>query len=228
VILIASDVKQPGLIEALDSLRSEFRFAATPVVLVAKPGDAAMVDELIRRDHRLNQVPMNAGPTAIAKALAEVQHAVGAETITPEVGAQLALDAAQVLRLLGETNNPVFDLAAAEGALLSTLSTKDETLRITVVDVLGYLGSPQAQEAIAAIALDANEPEATRVQVFAALAEAAKRRGALLGADAIDRIVQMAESDPNMVIRAAAGQALGALSVTGEPASKIIRNQYQG
>jgi HEAT repeat protein len=140
----------------------------------------------------------------------------------------LAREATEVLRFLAVTNNPVFDVAEAETALLKALGTPDQELRLSIAEVLGFVGSTKAQEAIARIALDANESEDTRVKMFAALAEAAKRRGHLLGPSATQQIVASAESDPNMTIREAASRALGALNLPSEPASAIIRTQYQG
>lgn len=228
VIFIASDIKEPALVAGLSALRGEFRFAATPVVLIAKPGDATAVRNLVRADHRLSEVLPNAGAADVSKAIALVSKAVGAKPITPETGAKLAAEATEVLRLLALTNNTVFNVEDAAPALLDALSAPDTTLRLAIAEVLGYLGSGKAQEAIAAIALDTKEPEDMRVKMFAALAEAAKRRGNLLGSEAIKKIVTIAEGDENMTIREAASRTLGALNVPGEPASEIIRNQYRG
>jgi tetratricopeptide (TPR) repeat protein len=228
VIFIAADITDPDLTAGLAALRSEFRFASTPVVLITKPGSANLVRDLVRADHRLGAVPQNPGPTEVAKAVAVVSHAVGAEAITPEVGVELARQAAAVLRLLALTNNQVFDVADAETALLTALGTEDVELRVAIAEVLGFLGSSKAQEAIARIALDTKETDDMRVKMFTALAEAAKRRGNLLGPDFTQPIVAIAESDPNMTIREAASVTLGALNLPGEPASKIVRDQYQG
>jgi CheY-like chemotaxis protein len=228
VIFIASDIRDPGLVEGLTAMRTEFRFASTPVVLVTKPGQSQTVRNLVRADHRLAAVPENPVATDVDKAVALVSHAVGAKPITPEVGARLAMEAAEVLRLLAVTNNTVFDVADAETALLSALSTEQSELRVTVAEVLGYLGSSKAQEAIAELALNTEQPQDMRVKMFTALAEAAKRRGNLLGPEAVTKIVGIAESDPNLTIREAASRTLGALNPPGEPASQIIRNQYRG
>ncbi|MCK4343461.1 MAG: hypothetical protein KAY37_17240 [Phycisphaerae bacterium] len=228
VIFLASDSKDPGLTEGLAALRSEFRFASTPVVIITKPGDGNTVRALVRADYRLGEVPMQPSAGQVAKAVATVSRAVGSKSITPEVGALLAMEASEVLRLLAVTNNPLFDVAEAESALLAALETQEAALRLSIAEVLGYLGSSKAQQAIANIALDTSEPEDMRVKMFAALAEAAKRRGNLLDNDLVQKIVEIAEGDENMTIREAASRTLGALNVPGAPASEIIRNQYGG
>ena len=90
------------------------------------------------------------------------------------------------------------------------------------------MGTSRAQEAIAKIALDAATQEEMRVRMFAALADAAKRKGNLLNEELVKAVVAVAQKETNMTIREAASQALGALNVPGEPASQIIRDQYRG
>lgn len=228
VILIASDIAAPDLPQGVSQLRSEFRFASVPVIVMAKPSQGEVVRDFVRGDHRLGQVPVDPDSETLTQAIAAVSKAVGATAITPEVGSGLALEAALVLGLLGVTNNPLFDVQDVEVALIATLETDDPTLRTTVAQVLGYLGTTPAQQAIAEIALDADQAEEMRVAMFAALADAAKRRGNHLPDDLVQRLIAVAESDENMVIRTAASQTLGALNLPGNPASVIIRNQHGG
>lgn len=228
VICLASDVKEPALSEALSQLRSEFRFAATPTIIISKPADRQLVRDLVRADHRLGAIVAGEDVERIKTVIAKVSRAVGAKPIDADSGVALALEAAEVLRLLALTNNSLFDVQDAEPALIVALATTDDKLRITVAHVLGHLGTSTAQEAIAGITLDENEPQEMRVSMFEALAQAAKRRGNYLGPDSVQRIIAIAESEQNMVIREAASQTLGALSLPGNPASVIIRNQYGG
>lgn len=228
VILLASDIANPGLTEGLAELRGEFRFASVPVIVVAKAAQGELVRDLVRADHRLGQVLVDPDPDALAAEIAAVSKAVGAQAITPEIGRQLALEATTVLALLAITNNPLFDVQEAETALIATLETDAPTLRSAVAQVLGHLGTTAAQQAIAQIALNDGEPEQMRVAMFAALAAAAKRRGNHLPDDTVRQLITIAESDENMVIRTAASQTLGALNLPGNPASVIIRNQYGG
>ena len=228
VILLASDMANPDLAEGVAQLRGEFRFAAVPVIVVAKPAQSEMVADFIRGDHRLGQITTDPDTAMLTKEIAVVSKAVGATAITPEVGSGLALEATLVLGLLAITNNPLFDIQDAETALITTLDTDDVALRRSVAQVLGYLGTTPAQQAIAKIALDPDEAEDMRVTMFTALAEAAKHRGNHLPDDLVQELTTIAESDQNMVIRTVASQTLGALNLPGNPASVIIRNQYGG
>ncbi len=228
VILLASDMAAPNLMEGLSQLRNEFQFASVPVIVVAKLAQGEMVRELVRGDHRLGHVSVDPDSDTLAEAISAVSKAVGATAITPEVGGGLALEAAQVLGLLAVTNNPLFDVQDTENALIATLETDDALLRQTVAQVLSYVGTTPAQRAIARIALAADETEEMRVAMFVALADAAKHCGNRLPEDIVQELTTTAESDENMVIRTAASQTLGALNLPGNPASVIIRNQYGG
>ena len=228
VILLASDMATPGLAEGVAQLRSEFRFAAVPVIVVAKPAQGEMVAEFVRGDHRLGHVTVDPDASVLVEEIAAVSKAVGATAITPAIGGGLALESTMVLGLLAVTNNPLFNVQDAETALITTLETDEVMLRRAVAQVLGYLGTTAAQQAIARIALDPGEAEDVRVTMFAALAEAAKHRGNHLPDDLVQELTTIAESDENMVIRTAASQTLGALNLPGNPASVIIRNQHDG
>ncbi|MBU0641426.1 MAG: hypothetical protein KKB50_21405 [Planctomycetes bacterium] len=228
VIFIASDIPDPGLVSGLKQLRREFQFAATPTIIIIKPADQQVVRDQVRADHRLEALVPTDDPEEIRTTIARVARAVGAQPITADVGASLAQEAAEVLEMLSVTNNPLFSVADAEAALLVALGTPDARLRLTVGRTLGYLGSAAAQQALGDIALDTDEEQDMRVAMFALLADAAKRRGTHLGDEWIQRIITIAENDENMVIRTAASQTLGALNLPGNPASKIIRNQYGG
>jgi len=228
VILIASDIRGPALAEGLKQLRAEFRFANTPVIVIAKPADRSAVRDVIAGDHRSGHVPPDVASQGLATAIAAVSRAVGAKEITPEVGGSLALEAATVLRLLAVTNNPLFRPEQAEPALIAAMDSRDAALRKTVAQVLAHVGTTPAQEAIARVALNETEPLELRGVMFAAVAEAAKQHGNRLSPETVRSLSDTVQSAADMAIRTAAGQALGALNLPGNPASEIIRKQYGG
>jgi len=228
LMVIASDVSGPALEAGLEQFRGEFRFAATPTLIVAKPADQSRVRELAQGDHRLGVVLPTDTPEQMLTAVEQVTAAIGTEPITPEKGLALAKEATAALRLLTVSRNALYDTAQAEDALLAAMSTPDAELKIAVAEVLGWLPSARGQAAMAALALDAQVDTEMRVAMFAALSEAAKRHGNLLETAHVDAVVELAEKEADVVIRMAASQTLGALNVAGNPASRIIRNQHRG
>lgn len=228
VIFLATDLSNPPVGEAVSQIRDELRFASLPIVLISKPGQRNMARDMVRGDHRLGEVSSSSDADSFTAAIARVSKAVGTQAVSPEMGAGLALEAAEALRALARANTPVFNVADAEPALVSSLASKDARFRETVASVLGYIGTPTAQEAIAAIALDSAEEESARVAMFTALAEAAKRHGNQLSDQTVARVLETAEKEQNLTLREAASRALGALNLPANPASTIIRNQYAG
>ncbi len=228
VIALASDLKEPTLEQAIAQLDGEFRFAAVPVVVVARPHDVEAVESIVRGRERLAAVVEHPPADELKAAIDAAAKAVGATQITPELGTALALEAVNTLELLALTNNPLFDIRDAEPALLAALATDDADLKAAVAHTLGYLGTARSQKAVADIALNADVEEGMRIVMFAALAEAARRSGNHLPEESIEQLIRIVESEQNMAIRTAASQALGALDLPGNPASVIIRNQYGG
>lgn len=228
VIVVASDVSAPDLAGGLKQLRDEVAFRFTPVVIIAKKGDIERVSEAAASDHRLAWVAANVDAEGLKAAVQRVSRSVGATTITAELGASLALEAAQALGQLALTNNPVFRVEDAEKGLVGLLSSKDVQLRQTAAAVLGFIGHASAQSAIAEAALSAAEAPPMRVVMFAALAEAAKRRGNLLPDPMVAKLIESAQTEADLTVRTAAAQALGALNLATNPASTIVRNQYGG
>ena len=228
VIFMASDIANPALEPALTALRADIRYAATPVVIIAKEGQHGLVADLVRADHRLAEVRPDDEAERVLATIDAVGGAVGAVAITPERGVALAQEATEVLRLLAVARSPLFQPTDLEAPLLSALTSEDGELRIAVANVLAFVESRKAQAAVAAIALDPEVDEAMRVAMFEALAASAKRNGSLLDSDLVTALTTIAEADENMTIREAASQTLGALNLPSNPASLIIRNTYGG
>lgn len=228
LIVLASDIPDPSLDASLLELRNEFRFASVPVLITTKIGNRTAVRDLTRSDPRIGQTVAGESPELVAKTVERISRAAGVHPISPEMGTSLALASARVLRGLAMTNNPIFNVGDAEPALINALTTENPELRDIVADVLGYLASPAAQSAVAERALGETDPTDVRIKMFGALAEGAKRRGNQLSDDQVQRLIKVAESEPNLELREAASKALGALNLPSNPASVIVRNQYGG
>lgn len=228
VIVLGSDIKEPPLEPALLELRNEFRFASAPVLIITKLANREVVRNIVRSDPRVGQTVVGESPEIMSKTIERISRAAGVESITAEMGTSLALQSARVLRGLALTNNPVFNIADAESALISALASQNPELRDIVADVLGYLGTPAAQSAVADRALGDADTADVRIKMFGALADAAKRRGNHLNDSQVQRLIKIAEGDPNLDLREAASKALGAMNLPSNPASAIVRNQYGG
>ena len=127
--------------------------------------------------------------------------------------------------MIAVTNNKVYNFRQAQAGLLKALKHPEETLRITGADVLAASETPEAQMAVAQLALDESQAKPVRLRVFAALANSAKAHGNLLNDEVRDQVALAATQTKDLEIRTAASQALGALNLPSNQASKIIQAQ---
>jgi len=228
VIFVASDIAEPDLSEALESLRANPVFAATPVVILFEPQHTSLAQNLALSDVRVSRVLPGVSAERLVSEWRSVSAAVGRLELSRERALELALDAAETLRGIAVSRSSVYDFNKAESALIAALAHPEEALRIRAASVLALAGSASAQQAIAGVALNPQQTVSLRSSAFASLAESAKNNGRKLDDDQINRLIQQAVAEANPVVRAAASKALGAMNVESNQASKIIRDRQQG
>ena len=132
------------------------------------------------------------------------------------------------MRRIAIVRGSVHDCRVAESSLIAALSADDEDLRIRCAAVLALLPMATAQRALAEAALNVDHTESLRTAAFAALAESAKRNGNRLDATRVQSVLSAARDEPDPTMRTAASQALGALNLTDNQASQIIRSYSRG
>ncbi len=237
VVLLASDATAPDAQQAIGDLRSQFETAATPILIVAKEGQVGRANRVAREQSGvevLDALVLDMGdPAAITEQIggriARASQALGMSPLDRDLSLSLALQAAEVLRGIGQSNSPVYDFARSVPALLGALKSASESLRVKAAHALALASNADAQEALAASAMDAGHSQAERIATFGSLAESARRGGNMLGErDVVSKLIDFTMSEGDLVLRAAASKALGALDLPSNKASEIIRGQYNG
>ena len=160
----------------------------------------------------------------LAQALAET----GENTdLTNEwVAEDYAVRAAKVMLKLVETRNRVIDLSAAQSAVINATKDSRADIQMLAGQILAYLDSPDAQRAIAAMALDENNAMDVRISAFNSLAVSAKLNANLLDVKTIDAIYSLVSSqqaDPEL--RSAAARAYGSLNLPSQKVKDLILDQ---
>ncbi|HSW46199.1 MAG TPA: HEAT repeat domain-containing protein [Phycisphaerae bacterium] len=232
-IFLASDIAGPSIGEALPALAKDNLFGLTPVVAYIKQGGNLVADQIAATDNRVGRVlvtgPDQAPGTDFAPTLldrwAKTAGKYGYGEIGPELSVLLALDAAAALRDIAISGKTVFDVGVARKSLITALGHPAEPLRIACAFVLARQNSAQAQQAIAVVALSDKQSPTLRKAAYAALAESARQFGARLDASMVRRLAELAVGDPDLDLRTAASQALGALNLQSEQAADIILGQ---
>ncbi|MEJ2702441.1 MAG: HEAT repeat domain-containing protein [Sedimentisphaerales bacterium] len=137
-----------------------------------------------------------------------------------------ALRAVQALYHLALTRNPVIDLSAAQGTLENAVLDKRSEIQVLAAQTLAHFESPDAQRAIAMMALDDNNAQDVRISGFKSLATSAKLNANMLPDETIKVIYTLISSgatDP--ALRSAAAAAYGALNLPSQKVKDLILDQ---
>jgi len=163
----------------------------------------------------------------LAEALARGgQQAVSSEQWSEELAESYALRSVQAMHKLAVSRNPVIDLLLAMPALVAATRDPQQEIQVPAAQTLAYLNSPNAQRAIAEMAMDAAHGMPIQIAAFDALVGSAKLYGNLLpdaAVSAIYTLIQSSETDP--ALRAAAAAAYGALNLPSQKVKDLILDQ---
>ncbi len=225
-VFLSTDIAEPGVSEAVNQLRSEFAFSKTSIVILRKPTQSVVADEIAGRDELVETVDASAADAALEAALERGRGRAGQTPLQPEMALDLALQAAETLRRIAVDGRTVYDGNAATPALIAALSAPEEKLQVAAASVLALSPSPAAQRAVAHLALDEKNTKTLRMATFGSLAESAKTNGNQLEDAQITTLTKIAKDDADLDIRTAASQTLGAINLN--KASEIIRAFYGG
>ncbi|MCH8912301.1 MAG: hypothetical protein IIA33_01910 [Planctomycetes bacterium] len=224
-IVLAADQDVSATVAAI---RANHLYAMTPIVLLTNEDQLGVVEMLVKSDPAAALVTAPASSEQIRQAWRRAARTVGQTSLMADEALVLALDATSALRKIAMSHSPVYDANVAEGGLTRALAGDDESLQIAAASVLALLSSPTAQQSIAKVALADRNTESLRVAAFDSLAASAKVNANLLTEPQINRLVEMSINDPNLIIRSAASQALGALNLPTNKVVPIIDKYYRG
>lgn len=225
LIVLASNMTNPKVADAVASLRSEAVFSRTPVIVVAGAADVAGMRVLAKNDSLVVVVRADAldAATMAGAIKAASAKASGAAAMSEAQAAEWSIRAAACLQLLATTNNPVYDLTAATKSLTAALGDKRDDVRIAAAEALAQFSAAEAQRAVAALAVDAEASEQVRVAAYAALSASVRRFGNQLTEKQVKAVIEDVMSKGSLNIRDAAAQALGALALPSEKIKELIR-----
>lgn len=151
----------------------------------------------------------------------------GADTLGDDAARQYAVRAVNAMYKLALVRNRIVDLSAALPALVRVTRQSDDTeMQTLAAQVLAYLESPEAQRAVAAMALSDQNDVDIRISAFQSLAQSAKVNANLLQTEQVEQIYSLVSStDADPALRAAAAGAYGALNLPSEQVKKLILDQ---
>ena len=150
----------------------------------------------------------------------------GQADLGQELARVYAMRSVEVMKTLAVTGNTVVDLRKAKGALVNATRGDWQQMQIPAGEALARLESPDAQRAIAQMALDQANSLEVRNSAFESLAISAKHNANLLEEAQIDAIYSLVgsdEADPGL--RSTAAGAYGALNLPSRKVKSLILDQ---
>jgi HEAT repeat protein len=166
------------------------------------------------------------GSELIVENLSAAISETGSEEFAAEKADAYALRAVASMLNLAVSRNTIVDLSEGREALVG--ATKDSRMQMQLISgqVLAYLQSPDAQRAIATMALNVDNSMDVRTTAFLSLATSAKVNANLLTTDQVDAIYELISSnDTDPQLRAPAAVAYGALNLPSRKVKELILDQ---
>ncbi|MHC5111869.1 MAG: HEAT repeat domain-containing protein [Planctomycetota bacterium] len=223
-VFVSADVAAPGLGIGLQQLRSEASFAKTPVVVMATASNSVAAEQAADSDNYVESASSSSSGADLLAALARVRTRTGQSALDGDLAERMALQAADTLYTIARDGRTVYDLAQAESSLIGAMENGSPKLQVSAGMVVAMLPTSTAQVALAQVGLDGGRDDSLRIAMLHATAISAKNFGNMLTDKLVNDLVQSARSESNLEIRTAASEALGALNLSTEPASEIIRS----
>jgi len=166
------------------------------------------------------------GSRLIVENLAEAVGRKGVEELGDELADTYAIRAVEVLNKLAVTRDGIVDLLQALGVLTEATKSSWAQMQNLAGDVLARLDSPDAQRAIADMALSAQNSGDVRKYAFGSLAISARLNANLLTDEQIDAIYSLISSDAtDAELRSTAAVAYGALNLPSKRVKDLILDQ---
>jgi len=166
------------------------------------------------------------GSKLIVENLAEAVGRKGAEELGDDLADEYAIRAVEVMNKLAVARNEVVDLLQALPVLVEATKSSWAQMQNLAGEVLARLDSPDAQRAIADMALSAQNSADVRKYAFGSLAISAKLNANLLTDGQIDAIYSLISSDAtDAELRSTAAAAYGALNLPSRRVKDLILDQ---
>lgn len=197
-------------LDVIDQARYSSKLAATPMLVLLNPEDAATLSPLYERDPMVMIRRAGLPADTIAGAVGVLVEDASGGPITQDEARDYAERSIAVLRDLAVSGNRVLDVEDATAALVSAVADAAGGRRMAIAEVLSLLDDSRAQRALAEVAVTSSGGQ--QAALLGLVADSAKRFGNQLEDRQVARVVSIATGDaPQEALAAAA--LLGALGV---------------
>ena len=203
---------------AINVLRSNSAFSATPILLVIPESDEVRIDRAIRQDPSIVIWFQGRSEEQFQEASKQlISRTIGIMSV--EDSAALRLEALAALRMIGDIQTSPLKVADAERDLIDAVATTTDATQILVARVLAVTPTVAAQRALIDAALSATDDQ--QIALLQSLAESGRLQGNKAEERQLDRMRQ-ALTDAKGANADALAQAYGAMNVGCAQVLKLI------
>ncbi|MFC1781194.1 HEAT repeat domain-containing protein [Planctomycetota bacterium] len=200
------------LIQALSFNDRKVKYSAAIAIAAAGPKDTFNESRLVVAN--------------LADALTRGTQSNELNTLESEIADSYALRAATVMRDLAISRNTVISLSLAQSSLVRATADEQADIQMLAGQTLAYLSNPDAQRAIAEMAMNTGNSDEVRLSAFTSLAISAKINANMLPDEMINSIYSFISSDDTeQQLRSAAAAAYGALNLPSQKVKDLILDQ---
>jgi hypothetical protein len=219
-LVLVQRIRPAVVADVISQLNSNPKTAGAPVLVVAEPPALTQLQRQFASNPRVKIGSKAADDEGFALAMNELVERAGGGRISEAEAEVYAVDSMSALRDIAVSNNPVFNIADAEPALLDALDSRSGGARLLVSDILAMINSPASQQALFDAALSAQSDD-EKVELLNRVADSVKRNGNKAETRHVDGIVELISGTPGPVAEAAA-RVNGALNLPTNDAIKLL------
>ncbi len=157
----------------------------------------------------------------LQQAIEEARTQMGGLPLDADAAGSLATRAGELLKEIG-LGSSIYTLQTAQPQLLASLDDERVAIQQLAAEIVALLEGAEPQQALLRKGTNPDTAEPVKVSAFQALATSAKRHGNQLGDADLDALMEAATTAESMATRAAAAEAIGALSLPVDQARRLI------
>lgn len=219
VDLIVTDLPAESTVAALNDATSDPKLKASPILAMSSAQSAIELGNRFGGDSRVRVARQGMTAKEVGAAAKQLVGDVGGNDVKADDSNVYRDRALSMLRDLGISSSPVFNVSDAQGPLVTALDNAKGATRMRIAEVLALSQGKQAQRALVDSALAASGDE--RVSLLIHATTSAKRAGNQLDETEVQRIVDLAKTGEGAEATAAAA-LVGALNLSGGEVVPLI------
>lgn len=159
----------------------------------------------------------------VTDALKQAVSLAAGKPLTKEQASDWSIRAAKAIQAVGERDNVIYDIRHTTAALAEALRREDAALQVAAADALAVVNTPEAQQAIVALALS-NADEKVRIAAFQAASRSVRRFGNRCDDAQARSLVDLVTAGGSQPLLEAAAQLLGTMNLPSEKTPALIES----